>query len=50
MIEHILNLLEVTKKIKKNGNYISIALGKNKYPDSVREAYIIFKQQLWQDK
>ena len=47
MIENILNLLEIAKQNKTTGQYTAIALGKNKYPEGVREAYNIFKQELW---
>jgi hypothetical protein len=47
MIENILNLLEIAKQNKTTGQYTAIALGKNKYPESVREAYNIFKTELW---
>lgn len=50
MIENILNLLEIAKKNKHSGEYIAIALGKNKYPESVREAYNIFKRELWHNE
>tara|TARA_S200002703_G_scaffold152970_1_gene153965 strand:+ start:357 stop:512 length:156 start_codon:yes stop_codon:yes gene_type:complete len=50
MIENILNLLEIAKQNKQTGKYTAIALGKNKYPESVSEAYNIFKQELWQQK
>lgn len=49
MIENIFNLLEFAKKQKWTGNHINIALGKNKYPESVKEAYKQFKKELWQD-
>lgn len=48
MIENILNLLEIAKQTKQTGEYTSIALGKNKLPEGVREAYNIFRQELWQ--
>jgi len=50
MIENIINLLEIAKEEKQTGEYTAIALGKNKYPESVREAYNIFRQELWQQK
>jgi|TARA_R100000458_G_C8242539_1_gene221203 hypothetical protein len=50
MIENILNLLEIAKQTKQSGKYTSIALGKNKLPGSIKEAYNIFKQELWQKK
>jgi len=48
MIENILNLLEIAKQNKTTGQYTAIALGKNKFPESIKEAYNIFKQELWQ--
>lgn len=50
MIENILNLLEIAKQNKQTGKYTAIALGKNKYPESVREAYNIFKRELWHNE
>lgn len=50
MIDNILQLLEIAKSEKATGKYIDIALGKNKYPESVKEAYKQFKKQLWQQK
>jgi len=50
MIENIINLLEIAKQEKQTGEYTAIALGKNKYPESVREAFNIFRQELWQQK
>ena len=50
MIENILNLLEIAKQTKQSGEYTSIALGKNKFPEGVREAYNIFRQELWHTK
>lgn len=48
MIENIINLLEIAKEEKQTGKYTAIALGKNKLPESVREAFNIFRQELWQ--
>lgn len=48
MLENILDLLEIAKRKKTNGEYISIALGKYKYPENVKEAYKQFKRELWQ--
>ena len=50
MIENIINLLEIAKQEKQTGEYTAIALGKNKLPESVREAFNIFRQELWQQK
>jgi hypothetical protein len=46
MIQNILDLLEFARSEKWNGQYMDIAMGKNKYPESIREAYKQFKQQL----
>ncbi|QDP48359.1 MAG: hypothetical protein Tp1111SUR761211_43 [Prokaryotic dsDNA virus sp.] len=46
MIQNILDLLEFARSEKWNGQYIDIAMGKNKYPESIREAYKQFKK--WQ--
>ena len=46
MIQNILNLLEIAKAEKWKGEYIDIALGKNKYPESIREAYQQFRKEL----
>tara|TARA_R100000781_G_scaffold96464_1_gene60491 strand:- start:2373 stop:2510 length:138 start_codon:yes stop_codon:yes gene_type:complete len=43
MIENILTLLRIAKEKKIRGTYIDIALGKNKFPESIREAYQHFK-------
>ena len=47
MIQTITNLLSIIKKHKVSGRYIDIALGKNKYPESMKEAYNQFKKELW---
>ena len=43
-----MNLLEFARKEKWNGQYIDIALGKNKLPESIKEAYKQYKHGLWQ--
>ena len=43
MIENILTLLKIAKQNKIRGTYIDIALGKNKFPESIKEAYQHFK-------
>lgn len=43
MIDNIISLLGFIKEENKKGEYISIALGKNKYPESIKEAYKQFK-------
>lgn len=46
MIENILEMLEIAKQEKEIGQYTHIALGKNKYPNSIKEAYKQFKYEL----
>jgi len=46
VIQNILDLLEFAREEKWKGKYIDIALGKNKYPESIKEAYKQFRQ--WQ--
>lgn len=46
MIKNILEMLEIAKAQKQIGEYTHIALGKNKYPDSIKEAYKQFKYEL----
>ena len=46
MIENIIEMLEIAKREKEIGQYAHIALGKNKYPESVKEAYKQFKIEL----
>jgi|TARA_R110002124_G_scaffold173658_3_gene341288 hypothetical protein len=48
MIENILQMLEIAKEQKEIGKLTHIALGKNKYPDSIKEAYEQFKIELCQ--
>lgn len=48
MLENILNLLELARKEKWNGQYIDIALGKHKYPESLKEGFNQYKNGLWQ--
>ena len=43
----LIELLEIAKKEKLGGRYIDIALGKYKFPESIKEAYIIFNRRLW---
>ena len=50
MIENILELLQIAKQNKLTGNYVEIALGKNKFPETVKEGYTMLKQELWQKK
>ena len=46
MIGNIINLLNFARNEKWKGQYIDIALGKNKYPETIKEAYKQFRQ--WQ--
>lgn len=46
MIENILQMLEIAKKQKEIGELTYIALGKYKYPNSIKEAYKQFKTEL----
>lgn len=46
MLENILQLLEIAKSQKAKGEFIDIALGKYKYPESIKEAYRQFKREL----
>jgi len=46
MIQNILDLLEFARNEKWKGKYIDIALGKNKYPESIKEAYQQFRKEL----
>lgn len=46
MIQNILDLLEFARNEKWKGQYIDIALGKNKYPESIKEAYNLFRREL----
>lgn len=48
MIENILQMLEIAKREKQIGELTHIALGKNKYPESIKEAYKQFKIELCQ--
>ena len=49
-MESILKLLEYVKDKELSGEYIEIALGKNKYPETIKEGYQMLKQELWQRK
>ena len=46
MLENILNLLEFARNEKWTGQYMDIAMGKNKYPESIAEAYKQFRKEL----
>jgi len=39
MIDNILNLLQIAKQEGWTGIYIDVALGKNKYPETLKEAF-----------
>lgn len=39
-------MLEIAKNQKEIGEYTHIALGKYKYPESIKEAYKQFKTEL----
>jgi|TARA_R100000742_G_scaffold4208_2_gene1349 hypothetical protein len=47
MLENIFHLLDIAKEKKFTGEYIAIALGKNKYPETIRETYTLLKKELW---
>ena len=49
-MESILKLLEYVKDKELSGEYIEIALGKNKYTETIKEGYQMLKQELWQRK
>jgi len=46
MVENILQMLEIAKKQKEIGKTTHIALGKYKYPETIKEAYKQFKLEL----
>jgi hypothetical protein len=46
MISNIIELLNFAREENWRGQYIDIALGKNKYPESIIEAYKHYKK--WQ--
>lgn len=48
MIQNILDLLEFAKEEKWNGEYIDIALGKNKLPLTIKEGLTQYNRGLWQ--
>jgi hypothetical protein len=45
MIEHILQLLEIARKEKLTSYTIDIALGKNKLPESIKEASLQLQRE-----
>lgn len=48
MIESIITLLSIADQEGFKGKYIDVALGKNKYPKSILEAWNQFKKEQWQ--
>jgi len=50
MISNILDMLEIAKNEDNIGDYTFIALGKNKAPESIKEAYKQQKREVWQLK
>lgn len=46
MIQNILDLLEFARDEKWKGQYIDIAMGKNKYPESIKEAINLFRREI----
>jgi len=50
MINNILDMLEIAKHQENIGEYTFIALGKNKAPQGIREAYKQHKRELWQSR
>ena len=47
MISNILEMLEIAKEQQTIGKYTHIALGKNKIPMSISEAYKQHKREKW---
>jgi len=48
MIQNILDLLEIAKEQNEKGEYIDVALGKNKLPESIKEGLYQYKRGLWE--
>lgn len=46
MIDNILNLLQIAKNENWTGEYIDVALGKYKYPETLKETFRQFKKGL----
>jgi len=40
-------LLKMCKDQEIKGQYIDIALGKNKFPETAKEGYEMLKKELW---
>lgn len=49
MIQNILELLELNKKNKQSGRYISIAIGEYKYPHTFAEGIKLLRRKLWKN-
>jgi hypothetical protein len=47
MIEEIVKLLKIAKEKKLTGYYVEIALGKYKFPETIKEGYEMLKKELW---
>ena len=47
MLENIFHLLDFIKDSKVCWQYSAIALGQNKLPESIREAYKLSKREVW---
>ena len=47
MLENIFHLSDFIKDSKVCGQYSAIALGQNKLPESIREAYKLSKREVW---
>lgn len=50
MINNILDMLEIAKHQDEMGIYTFIALGANKAPQSIKEAYKQHKREVWQSR
>jgi len=48
MIQNILDLLEIAKEENARGEFIDIALGKNKLPQTIKEGLNQYKRGLWE--
>ena len=47
MINNILELLKIAREQKNKGEYIDIALGKYKHPETIKEGIKLAKRKLW---
>ena len=43
MIENIIELLQIARNQKWRGEYIDVAMGKNKHPESLKEIFKLRK-------